>query len=809
MGSAHFPRIYFDGYHYWNPNTVNNNDYGGPLEDHGINTYDAAEASPDWQGYLKDVGVDHEAFPKWAQTKLAYTASRDLPPAEWGYFGGQEAGLVTDTEPQIDDPNFSAPARKTRTTGFTAADGSYHAAGDPWLGQAVQWGGNGGVPVKLVDVNPQSFWSSQIFCDTFTLGTSDTGFSGRVAGRMHSRFIGTKAHNYNALEDLVIASGYACIFQTCLPRDSITYAGDGPLRSQFEDAIRRGAEGFMVRFSSYATLYFQGAAFAGLAPGNRYPLLDKMSQLYLSYSGQQAEYEAGKLAEPPIRPMSRAYSRVVGWIGLWMPGELATVPGGRFLIPYDDALNSNKVSNKVSPSNLPGLLYGPAPKKPDNSDGPAYAPQPLGPATVEVTVGNDDVVERLTIDLAMVVPERDSSGTKCDFGPMTMTLGNPAAPSTSNAPASSAGVWDIAYDQATYERFGGLVDLPGNGLTATQLASNALFVSVESYDGPNGPSHRMTALQETATTAQTDTRGMYAEQPGAPPDGDAQSPRPGMPSVAPTCTVHVRYRAMAPKDFPGPTKPTLRLTWSAYDAQLDPINPPDSGPMEVRYRDPSGNWALFPYAPEQAISVPSDGNVEIQVISKGGAPSDAGGAIPNLVFLPWEQSQGGYVGAPFVSADGVGGIGSAFYAVVCCLPWHNNLADAFDEWLAKETPQVAEVNDTVFKEVFENYLLAFPTMDFIANPQQFQEWRGRSLALTDPEMFDHASYMPVSRTLTAGQRHILVSYVRYLEGALADLKNPKGFSTGVPFAPPAAVGRVGAAVFSGSNRKLGHLGHGG
>ncbi len=270
-----------------------------------------------------------------------------------------------------------------------------------------------------------------------------------------------------------------------------------------------------------------------------------------------------------------------------------------------------------------------------------------------------------------------------------------------------------------------------------------LFVSVESYEGPSGPSHRMTSLQEADTTAQTDTRGMYAEQPGAPADGNAQSPGPGMPSVAPTCTVHVRYRGMAPKDFPWPTKPTLRLCWSSYDAQLNPITPPDHGHMEVRYRDASGNWALFPYAPEQAISVPSDGNVEVQVISKGGAPSDSGGAIPNLVFLPWAQSQGAYVGAPFVSSDGVGGIGSAFYAVVCCLPWHNDFADAFDEWLAKEMPQVAEVNDAVFKEVFENYLVAFPTIDFIANPHQFQEWRGRSLALTDPELFDQASYMSI------------------------------------------------------------------
>jgi hypothetical protein len=809
MGSVHYPRIYFDGYHYWNPNTVNNNDYGGAPKDHGINTYDAAEASPDWQGYLKDVGVDREAFPKWAQTNLAYSADRELPPAEWGYFGGQEAGFVTDTAPQIDDPNFSAPVRKTRTTGYTATDGSYHAAGDPWLGQAIQWGGNGGATPKLVDVNPQSFWSSQIFCDTFTLGTGDTGFSGRVAARMHARFIGTKAHNYNARDDLVIAAGYACLFQTCLPRDSITYAGGGPLQAQFEDAIGRGAQGLMVRFSSYATLYFQGAAFAGLAPGDRYPLLDKMSELYLSYSGQRAEYEAGKLADVPIRPMSRAYSRVVGWIGLWMPGELATVPGGRFLIPYDDAANPGKSSTKVSPSNLPRPLYGPAPEKPDNSDGPAYAPQPLGPATVEVMVGDDDVVERLTVDLAMVVPERDSSGTKCDFGPMKLTLGNPGGSSASSAPAAAAAVWDIAYDQATYERCGGLVDLPGRGLTATQLASDALYVSVESYDGPDGPSQRVPALQETATTAQTDTRGMYAEQPGAPGDGNARSPGPGMPSVAPTCTVHVRYRGYAPEDFPGPAKPTLRLRWSAYDAGLNPINPPDHGPMQVCYRDPSGKWTPLPYAPDQAISVPSDGNVEVQVISKGGPPSDSGGAIPNLVFLPWEQSQGGYAGAPFMSTEGPGGIGSAFYTVVCCLPWHNNLARAFDEWLERDTPQVAEVNDTVFKEVFENYLLAFPAMDFIASPQQFQEWRGRSLALTDPELFDRACYMPVTRTLSAGQRHILVSYIRYLEGALADLKNPKVFSAGVPFARPAADGRVGAADFSGPVRNAGNLGHGG
>ncbi|HSR53083.1 MAG TPA: hypothetical protein VLV83_19845 [Acidobacteriota bacterium] len=750
MGSAKLPRIYFTGFQYWDPNTINNNDYGGS-ESFAINTWDPPKATFDYD-YLQSQGVDDlTAIPPFLRKNIPYSPpTRRIPPAEWGMYGGQQCGFVTADAPKISDPSlFSAPSQRTLTTGYTGVDGRYSndASAEPWLQKPLQLDLCGS-EAKLVDVNPMSFWSSQIFNDSLTLGDTSAGFTAPSAARMHSRFISTAPRNYNSKNDLVIAADFGAVFQTCFGKDKVQFKGSGgPLQQQIQQAFSDGAAGLMLRYNAYSTLYFQGAAFDGLAPGNRYPLLEKMGQLYEAYA-------AGKLKNKPV---SRAYSKVAGWIGIWMPGEQVSVPGGRFLIPYDQkATTPDKPAIAVTPSNLEASQYDPPPPDPPpNSDAPVHAPNPLGPATVEYEADASGNVTRLTLDLGNCIPERDSSGTKCDFGNVRLLL---------NRPGDAPYIWSVAYDQNTYERFGGLVDLSmaGKQLTVSDLARFDFSLEVQS--GQSGSRPYVTALYETALTAQTDTRGLYAEQPDPSfSDGDASSPGPGMPSTAPTCQVQVRYKGYAPGQVPSGSVAT-KLEWRALSYTLAPY---DAGkePLQVNYQDPStGQFVPF----QGAIDVPADGSIVVQVVSKGAA-------IPNLLFLPYE-SGGHFEGAPFPS--GVG-IGSSYYTVIKNLNFDNALAVAFDQWLATN-PTVEQATNTAWDLVFVIYFYGFPFMDFISDPPTFQSMAQTIVGVTDPDGFDGPGYMPVTRTWSAGQRHIMLSYSNYLQA-----NKDGGPKTRVaPFKPP-------------------------
>ncbi len=745
MGSAQYPRIYFNGYQYWNPNTVNNNDYGGS-EPYGINTWDVPHARFDRE-YLQSKGVERPSeIPSFLETNIPYEPpERLIPPAEWGLYGGMQCGFVTDTEPTVEGP-FSVPSQKTLTTGYTDASGVYgnQPSVEPWVGQPLQLK-NG----KLVDVNPMSFWSSQVIFNKFTLGDDSTGFDAKPVARMHSRFISTAKRNYNSLTDLVIAATYGATFQTCFAKETVTFNGTGgPLQQQITDAFNQGAAGLMLRYSAYATLYFQGSAFAGMDPGDRYPMLEKMGELYQEYT-----------EDPSMpTPISRAYSRVAGWVGLWMPGELASVPGGRFLIPYDQELNSSKSAIEVTPRGLTAGQYQSPPPMPPNTDAPISAPQALGPATVEVVTDQNGDAERFTLDLSNTFPERDSTGLKADFG--TVKFGLQASSGTIQWISEN-----VPYGQATYEQLGGLIDLPGGGVTAAQLLDGSFVLQVESGQD-SGSTAYILALVETLATSQTDPRGLYAEQPDPSfDDGDAPSPGPGMPSTSPTCELQVRYRGYAPDDYPSTSKPQMKLSWQAFSYTLDSY-PDGEIPIEVNYKNSGGTFVPFP--DDAPIDVPGDGSVEVQVVSKGSA-------IPNLVFLPWAESQGGFSGAPFMPPTG---IGSSYYTVIKCLNWDNQLAEAFDAWL-ETSPPIEAVTAVVWKIVFEVYHYGFPVMNqFIDSPASFQAQADSVQQVTDPTTFDKGNYMPVTRTWAGGQRHIMNSYVTYLNsgagsGANANADAPR------------------------------------
>ncbi len=84
------------------------------------------------------------------------------------------------------------------------------------------------------------------------------------------------------------------------------------------------------------------------------------------------------------------------------------------------------------------------------------------------------------------------------------------------------------------------------------------------------------------------------------------------------------------------------------------------------------------------------------------------------------------------------------FANVRVLPFHNAMAESYVSWLLGG-PCVDLATQRVWDAVFRTFALMYPAMRFIRDPLQFQAQRGRILAVTDPSLFEQASYMPVTR----------------------------------------------------------------
>ena len=313
MSVLAFPRIYFNGTMQWNVNTTNNNDY--------VPTYDGTNAALDWD-YLAtmDPPITPEnfatAFRPWVI--LPNNDSCPAPPTDpptlpnqdncnddltchmssrWNYYGNQGTSFVQ-------YGNF-----KTLTTGGVLANGQPAAAGDAILNQPLAMSG------RLVDINPASPFCSQIYFSSFNAGNTQTFIGGPQYQRMYSRsFLAPR----NIASDLIIAGAIGVIFQTTIPASSVTSGngGNSPLLAALLEAIQaQGASGLMIRFSAYNTLYYQNGVFNGTAqqPKN----CDELTQMY----------QNGEVFTNP------AYSSIVGAIGVWNDGELATAPGGRMIAP--------------------------------------------------------------------------------------------------------------------------------------------------------------------------------------------------------------------------------------------------------------------------------------------------------------------------------------------------------------------------------------------------------------------------------------------------------------------------------------------
>lgn len=743
MGLAQLPRVYFRGFTYWNPSTMNNNDYQP--------TYDPASARLNWP-WLERHGLQSaDDFDRYVTQRaiLATPNSREdpninpgVPPAEWNFYGGNSCGFMGPDEPEIEMPaKFCKPAGSLGVTGYTNAAGSLVTNGDPWIGLPLRMN-TGLQAAKLVDVDPVCPWSSQIFVDSLSLrnATSTSGFSAKTAGRAHARWLFLQ-RNMNAKGDVILAGVGSAAFQLGLRTSDIqlldTVPVRGSLAAQVQTALaQHGVQGLMVRFVEYLTIYFQGAAFAESkkSPDDNWPII---SALYAEYAAERAKYESGELAYPPPMPVNRAYSKTVGWIAPWMDGELRSSPGGRTLFP----------------ATAPTPLHVPAPPPPAPPPGPT--PWPLGPAVIEYAVdrANPRVVSRLTIDLGSTIAELDSTATKLNYGTLQIALTTRNA--TSAPPVVVATLpYAGGYDQAAYELTSGVVDIPASSFTVPLLVTdlqNLLCVSFATGGATTPP-----ALLESPYIAATDDRGVYVNEPDAPWG-------PSNSSDDVPISIQVRYLGGKPPAGArlgivqyAPAPPGFgEGGWSIVSSLERSQN--QSPYVELRSRGAAaGDGYLVAPVPHDDDGRPY---ATVQVSVRGircGPPVIAFFPIgPELEPALWQAP-------PTV---GILAVTAQQFTNARVLPYHNALALDFENFL-RAGPSIDVVSQRVFDEIFRTFFLMYPVMRFIRDPLQFQAWRGRICAITDPALFESASYMPVTRSLSAGQRRIIELWNAYADGTI-------------------------------------------
>lgn len=485
MSVLAFPRIYFKGYAAWDPCTFNNNDW------QAFPTYDGANAALNWS-FLKtqDPQITPEnfttTFRPWA-IKLQ-NDTEDKPngarvPAEWNMFGSHGVSFV-----QYGD--------KVSTVTGGALGYGQPSDGDPLIGAPIAISGDGGNgPGRLVDTNPFSFWSSQIYYGMLQIGGANQFVKGPRVERMHSRWVNLN-RLYSATPELTEpAAAVACCFQACISNSDIQWQnnpdpGTGAtsklLAALQQAASQPGAQGVMIRFTAYANLYFQNGIFNNITqqPRNYRELANVLAAAWDAWN------QNGSTEEFFSQP---CYSNIVGAVGVWNESELVSVPGGRYLSP----------AGSVTPS-----------------DGTAATT--LGPVVANVNYAQ----ELISLDFGSAIPEvalpnsSDSDLRKANFG--TLTLGTQAG----GVFIPIAGIPYAQYRKSAYEASAGIIDIPfPNAGTGNQLQNGLIAIQVQSpaaaQAAHHGRGHAMfadapqppvLALGEQAYSAQTDGRGIYLDQ---------------------------------------------------------------------------------------------------------------------------------------------------------------------------------------------------------------------------------------------------------------------------------------------------------
>lgn len=326
MSVLNFPRIYLNGFMFWNPPTFNNNDV--------LPLYDAVKMQMNWR-FLNKYEINDKNAPQtlmpWAIAPLAYQNVPDyvlqvptngdpnsypMIPAEWDLFGDNACGTV----------NYQQ-LRSVIIGGESKVDS--YIDSDPLINKSYQLLGNPfGNPsptaARFVDVSPWQNTFTALYFDKLVLGDATCGLTLKHTYRMLNRFLD---FNWGAFGGLVYVTA---TWQTCFPKDQLEWViGDSKLLKNLQDEmLSQNAQGLMIRFTTYLTVYDQNGLF------NDFKNVDSHSKAPWDMSRLQMLYQMG-LDNPTETFFNPAYSRTAGTLGLWFANEFPTAPGGQRLAPKD------------------------------------------------------------------------------------------------------------------------------------------------------------------------------------------------------------------------------------------------------------------------------------------------------------------------------------------------------------------------------------------------------------------------------------------------------------------------------------------
>ena len=762
MSVLSFPRIYFKGYMGWDPTTANNNDY--------LPTYDMANAALNWE-FVKEFGFTEEAlhenptkfredFREWiiqpeedscpqgsAPDKDSCTTCKEpSDPAKttaenchmasrWDYYGGGGCWFVN-------GKNRKFRTYKTVTTGGDLAYGQPASPDDPILGKPITLAGNslGGEPgaARLVDINPGVPWSSQVFFGTVKAGDEKTFIGGPRYRRMHSRSFMVPR---NISSELIIAGAIGVVFQTTIPLSSVDCSSGGSalLAKLIEAMNAEGAEGLMMRFSAYNTLYYENAYFNGN------PITD-CDSLYQAY-------KAGGVF------MNPAYSLVAGAFGVWKKGELASIPSGHFLVPNAEvtpvsASPAAVFRGKVSSVAAYRVSFE-EPSAAEALDGADSGPPPLafGSVSAEVDYNN----QLVSLDMSNAIPEYTVEGAKFDYG--TITLGvqilSPGGPLFE--PINS---FDFSqYNLEAYQAKAGIVDVPfGPGVTPDDLRGwlGDGKLALQVVQG----AEKVIASLERPLTAETDRRGFYVDE-----------------CRIAEFKVQVRY-----KNGPPPAGTKIRLAQyfayplnvsSGYWIKLGVPAPSNGDPAPVCKQ--TASKAAVKFLDGDVIDV-VDGEATVRL--EANDPN-----FPIIAFFPFLPGEDFPPPADTVNFGFSGystpSIDNAFFATGRVMAFDNALVPKFvDRWngTGEYAGQPKYDRTLTWLFIYENILyvydMLFPVMDQFMPLNNLVRVEGaidQLVRMVQEEWVVKSTlYMPVTRDLSAGKRLILETW-----GNLVNRKYPQ------------------------------------
>jgi hypothetical protein len=404
--------MYFKGTMSWDPGLANNNS----------NIYDSRRVE-----VKVPVGTTNATFPRFLIDNIATFGI-------WNLYGSHDAKFEHYPDGRNSDDN-------TRIVGGTFGPGRAPLEDDGLVGLPVSLNG------KLVDLDPEAVWNSQIYFDHFMIGDNNVGISAPRSETMHSRWINFRRN----LDRLDIAGAAGVVWQTVFPKESLTFQGldRSKLLQEFKRRLDDDptVQGLMLRFSTYRTLYFQNGLFNNTTERPR----DVAELMRL--------HQEGKSFSNP------AYSRLIGVIGLWNQGEPSTWPGGRFLIPAGA---------------MPATTVG-------------GTPVSIGPAVAEV------VGSRLILDFLHTIPEANRALDKVNLGDLIVSLQD------GEYSIDIGRITSSQYGRSEYERNAGIIELPLSmtGWITDRLAKSDIVISGIS-DG-----NRVPLLVERRFNAVANHRDLY------------------------------------------------------------------------------------------------------------------------------------------------------------------------------------------------------------------------------------------------------------------------------------------------------------